>query len=59
MQFGMTASHPPGKDADGQPRKDLWLPPDGSAPPPDMSKTPLIKLLMDVSQSQDTRPVKK
>ncbi|KAH3791553.1 hypothetical protein DPMN_145041 [Dreissena polymorpha] len=54
MQFGISASHPAGKDADGQPRKDLWPPPEGSAPPPDESKSPLIKLLMDVSQSKDT-----
>lgn len=51
----MTASHPAGKDADGQPRKDFWPPPEGSAPPPNESKNPLIKLLMEVSQLHDTR----
>ncbi|XP_053405155.1 uncharacterized protein LOC123560749 [Mercenaria mercenaria] len=54
IQLGMTASHPAGKDDNGQPRKDLWPPPEGTAPAPLESKNPLVKLLMDVSQSQES-----
>jgi len=53
-QFGLTASHPAGKDDNGKPRKDLWPPPEGSAPLPPDEKNPLVKLLMDVSLSQET-----
>jgi hypothetical protein len=52
--FGMTACHPAGKDEDGDPRKDLWPPPEGSAPPPPEKTNPLVKLLMDVSASQES-----
>jgi hypothetical protein len=52
--FGMTATHPAGKNADGTPRKDLWAPPEGTAPAPPEEKNPLIKLLMDVSASQES-----
>ena len=45
--FGMTASHPAGKNQDGSPRKDL--PPEGCAPAPPERKNPLTKLLIDVS----------
>ena len=51
--FGMTACHPAGKDCDGNPRKDLWPPPEGSAPAPPEEKNPLVKLLTDVSHSQE------
>ena len=52
-QFSMTASHPAGTDASGNSRKDLWPPPEGTAPAPPEEKNPLIKLLMDVSDTQD------
>ena len=32
-QLGMSASHPAGKGDDGNLRKDLWCPPEGTAPP--------------------------
>ena len=53
-KFGMTASHPAGSDHNGLPRKDFWPPPEGSAPCPPEDKNPLIKFLMDVSQSQES-----
>jgi hypothetical protein len=53
-QFGLSASHPAGKDETGKPRKNLWPPPEGSAALPPEDKNPLIKLLMDVSMSQET-----
>ena len=49
--FGMTASHPAGKNQDGSPRKDLWPPPEGCAPAPPERKNPLTKLLIDVSET--------
>lgn len=52
--FGLTASHPAGKDELGNPNKKLWSPPEGSAPPPPEEDNPLYKLLMDVSQTQET-----
>ena len=54
LNFAMTASHPAGNDANGLPRKNLWPAPEGSAPPPPEEKNPLVKLLMDVSESQAT-----
>ena len=51
---GMTALHPAGKNKEGDSRKDLWPPPEGNAPPPPEEKNPLLKLLMDVSSTQDT-----
>ena len=53
-KLGMTACHPAGKDPDGNSRKDLWPPPEGTAPAPPEEKNPLIKLLWDVSGSQDS-----
>ncbi|XP_062621909.1 uncharacterized protein LOC134283470 [Saccostrea cucullata] len=52
--LGMTASHPAGKDEQGNSKKDLWPPPEGTAPPPPEEKNPLLKLLMDVSESQES-----
>ena len=52
--FCMTGSHPAGKDELGNPKKELWAPPEGTAPPPSDENNPLIKLLLDVSESQDT-----
>ena len=52
--FRMTALHPAGTDADGCSRKDLWSPPEGTAPAPPDEKNPLIKLLMDVSDTQES-----
>ncbi|XP_053391813.1 uncharacterized protein LOC128554571, partial [Mercenaria mercenaria] len=54
IQFGLTANHPAGKDHLGNPRTDLWPPPEGSAPEPPEEKNPLVKLLMDVSSTQDS-----
>ena len=53
-EFGLTAMHPAGTDDNGSPRKDLWPPPEGTAPPPPEEKNPLIKLLMGVCSSQET-----
>ena len=53
-ELGMSASHPAGNDDDGNPRKDLWPPPEGTAPAPPEEKNPLVKLLMDTSSSQDS-----
>ena len=52
--FGMTATHPAGKDDSGQSRKEYWPPPEGTAPAPEDEKNPLVKLLMDVSESQES-----
>ena len=52
--FGLTATHPAGCDADGKPRKDLWPPPEGTAPVPAEEKNPLVKLLMDVCSDQES-----
>ena len=51
-ELGMSAEHPAGLDEFGNSRKDLWPPPEGTAPPPPEEKNPLVKLLMDVSHSQ-------
>ena len=53
-EFGLTASHPAGKNADGNPKKEFWPPPEGTAPKPPEEKNSLIKLLMDVSTSQES-----
>ena len=50
--IGLTALHPAGTSEMGEPRKDLWPPPEGTAPPPPEEKNPLLKLLFDVSSSQ-------
>ena len=41
----MTALHPTGSDEEGQPRKDLWHPPKGSADPISEDTDPLVKML--------------
>ncbi|WAQ97056.1 hypothetical protein MAR_029746 [Mya arenaria] len=51
-EFGLSAEHPAGCDEAGKPRKDLWPPPEGTAPAPPEEKNPLVKLLMDVCDSQ-------
>lgn len=38
QNFGMTACHPAYKDENGNPRRDLWPPPEGTAPPPPYEK---------------------
>lgn len=53
-EIGLTAMHPAGSDAAGNPRKDLWPPPEGTAPPPPEEKNPLLKLLMDVCSNQES-----
>ena len=52
--FGMTASHPAGCDEEGKPRKDMWPPPEGTAPPPPEERNPLVKLLTDISDTQES-----
>ncbi|XP_021343371.1 ATP-dependent DNA helicase PIF1-like [Mizuhopecten yessoensis] len=47
-EFGMSASHPAGKDDGGEPNKALWAPPEGTAQPPSEENNPLQKLLMDL-----------
>ena len=51
--FAMTAFHPAGSDEEGQPRKDLWLPPEGSAEPISDDRDPLVKMLMEIAATQD------
>jgi hypothetical protein len=53
-QFGLTALHPAGKDENGFSKNKLWPPPVGFTPQPPEEKNPLVKLLMDVSLSQET-----
>jgi hypothetical protein len=43
-----------GNGDDGNPRKDRWPPPEGTAPAPPEEKNLLVKLLMDTSSSQDS-----
>ena len=50
----MTASHPAGGDESGNPNKNLWAPPEGTCPAPPAEKHPLVKLLIDVSESQES-----
>ena len=52
--FAMTALHPAGSDEEGQPRKDLWPPPEGSADPISEDRDPLVKMLMEMAATQDT-----
>ena len=40
-KFGLTASHPAGKDENGNPKKNCWPPPEGTAPLPPEEKIPL------------------
>ena len=51
--FGMTAKHPAGEDENG-PWKHLWAPPEGTATPPLEEENPLVKLLGDVADSQES-----
>ena len=50
--FAMTALHPAGND-EGQPRKDLWPPPEGTAEPISDDRDPLVKMLMQIAATQD------
>ena len=52
--FQMTANHPAGQDENGNPKKQYWPPPDGTAPARPENANPLLKLLMDASTSQET-----
>ena len=51
--FAMTALHPAGSDEKGQPKKDLWLSPEGSADPILNERDPLVKMLMGIAATQD------
>ncbi|XP_078350740.1 uncharacterized protein LOC144635515 [Oculina patagonica] len=51
--FAMTALHPAGSDEEREPRKDLWPPPEGTADPISDERDPLVKMLMDISATQD------
>jgi hypothetical protein len=51
--FGMTASHPAGTDENGNPRKDLWPPPEGTVPPTPDDDNPLLKLLCEAATTQE------
>ena len=53
-QFGLSASHPAGTNEQGEPRKDCWPPPEGTAPAPPEEKNPLVKLLTDICDTQET-----
>ena len=50
--FAMTALHPTGSNEEGQPRKDLWPPPEGTADPISTDRDPLVKMLMEIAASQ-------
>ena len=49
----MTALHPAGSDREGQSRKYLWPPPDGSGDPILDDREPLLKMLMEITATQD------
>ena len=51
--FAMTALHPAGNDEEGQPRKDLWPPPEGTAEPISDDRDSLVKMLMQIAATQD------
>ena len=51
--FAMTALHPAGNDEEGQPRKDLWPPPEETAEPMSDDSDPLVKMLMEIAATQD------
>ncbi|XP_021372501.1 uncharacterized protein LOC110462720 [Mizuhopecten yessoensis] len=53
-QFGISASHPAGKDHNGESKKNLWPLPEGTAPAPPEQDNPLQKLLIDVSSTQES-----
>ena len=52
-KFAMSASHPAGKDDEGNPNREFWPPPEGTAQPVTHDQDPLVKMLMDVSATQD------
>ena len=54
LELGLTALHPAGKNEDGSSRKDLWPPPEGTAPLPPDDQNPLLKLLIDISETQES-----
>ncbi|XP_048590508.1 uncharacterized protein LOC5504101 [Nematostella vectensis] len=49
----MSASHPAGKDEDGESRKELWLPPEGTAEPVPEDSDPLVRMLLDLDATQE------
>ena len=51
--MAMTALHPAGSNEEGQPRKDLWPPPEGTADHISTDRDPLMKMLMEIAASQD------
>ena len=51
--FAMTALHPADSNEEGQPRKDLWPPPEGTDDPISTNRDPLVKMLMEIAASQD------
>lgn len=51
--FAMTSMLPAGSDEEGEPRTDLWPPPEGTAHPISDDRDPLVKMLMDIAVSQD------
>ena len=53
-ELGLTALHPAGTNEDGSSRKDPWAPPKGTAPLPPEEKNPLLKLLIDASETQES-----
>ena len=53
-EFKLTALHPAGKNDDGLPHTEFWPPPEGTAPLPPEESNPLLKLFMDVSETQES-----
>ena len=51
--FAIAALDPAGKDEEGQPRKDLWRPPERTAEPISDDRDPLVKVLMQIAATQD------
>jgi hypothetical protein len=51
--FQMTASHPAGGDESGNPNKNLWSPHERTCPASPADTNSPVKLLMDVSESQE------
>jgi hypothetical protein len=56
---GLTANHPAGKAENGFLNKDLWPAPKGTAPAQPKEKYPLLKLLVDVSESISRNTVRR
>ena len=50
----MTASHPAGGDESGNPNKNLLSPHERTCPASPAETNPPVKLLMDVSESQES-----